>query len=209
MNEHSDADLVVLHTLRCVGAASTGRIAASVRRPTSLMAEDVLLDLAVRGLVTHDGGVFGGWRLTTAGRDADARWIADELERAGARDDVRAAYDDFLGLNQRTLEICSVWQVRSFDPLVLNDHTDRAYDGGVLRKLSAVDAQAQNLCAGLAGRLHRFSHYGSRLTSALERAERGELDQVTDSLDSYHTTWCQLHEDLLVTLGIDRDEPTR
>jgi hypothetical protein len=29
---------------------------------------------------------------------------------------------------------------------------------------------------------------------------------VADTLDSYHTVWFQLHEDLLVTLGISREE---
>lgn len=209
MNEHPDPDFIVLHTLRCCGAASTERLDASVGLLTSVDTEDTLLELAAQGLVNHDGGVFGGWRLTGAGRKADAEWIAAELECADARPDVHAAYGDFLDLNQRTLNICSAWQVRSFEPLVLNDHTDRAYDAGVLRRLTAVDAEAQAVCARLAARLRRFSHYGPRLASALDRARHGELDQVSDSLDSYHTVWFQLHEDLLVTLGIDRDESAR
>lgn len=209
MNEHPDPDFIVLHTLRCSGAASTERLAASVGPLTSADTEDTLLGLAARGLVTHDRGVFGGWRLTAAGHDADAEWIAVELTRADARTDVHAAYGDFLDLNQRTLDICSAWQVRSFEPLVLNDHTDRAYDTGVLRRLAAVDAQAQAVCARLAARLHRFSHYGPRLAAALDRARQGELDQVADSLDSYHAVWFRLHEDLLVTLGIDRDGAAR
>ena len=209
MEQRPDADLVVLHTLRCRGALSTEGVAAAVSRSGAIAVEDVLLDLATRGLVTHDGGVFGGWRLTGAGRDADAEWIALELERADARPDVQAAYDDFVDLNQRTLDICSAWQVRSFAPMVLNDHTDRTYDAGVLRRLATVDADAQAVCARLAARLHRFSHYGPRLASALDRARKGELDQVTDSLDSYHSVWFQLHEDLLATLGIDRDELAR
>lgn len=209
MNQHRDADFVVLHALRCCGAASTERLAASLGPLTSSDAEDVLLGLAARGLVTHDRGVFGGWRVTDAGLDVDARWVALELERADAGPEVQAAYDDFLDLNQRTLDICSAWQVRSFDPIVLNDHADKVYDAGVLRRLAKVDAQAQTVCARLAARLHRFSHYGPRLASALDRARRGELDQVSDGLDSYHSVWFQLHEDLLVTLGIERSKPAR
>lgn len=209
MNEHPDPDFIVLHTLRCRGAVSAERLTASVGPLTSGDTEDALLALATRGLVTHDGGVFGGWRLTDAGREADAEWVALELAHADARPAVHAAYGDFLDLNQRTLDICSAWQVRSFEPLVLNDHTDRAYDAGVLRRLATLDAQAQAVCARLAALLHRFSHYGPRLASALDRARQGDLDEVADSLDSYHSVWFQLHEDLLVTLGINRDESTR
>lgn len=204
MKDQHDADLVVLHMLRCCGSVSTERLSALVGPSTSIDVEDVILDLATRGLVTHGRGVFGGWQLTGAGRAADAEWIALELDRADVRAEVRAAYDDFLALNPRALDICSAWQVRSFDPLVINDHTDRRHDAGVLRRLATLDADAQAVCARLAARLHRFAQYGPRLASALDRARKGELDQVADGLDSYHTVWCQLHEDLLVTLGIDR-----
>lgn len=209
MHERPDAEVVTLHALRCCGTVSAERLGALIDTVTPGEAEDMLLGLAVRGLVTHGGGVFGGWQLTTAGRRADARWIAEELERADAGAGVRAAYHDFLELNQRALDICSAWQVRSFQPMVLNDHTDRVYDAGVLRRLRAVDAQAQSVCARLAAQLPRFSRYGPRLASALDRASSGELDQVTDSVDSYHTVWFQLHEDLLVTLGIERERPAQ
>ena len=54
--------------------------------------------------------------------------------------------------------------------------------------------------------LMRFGLYGTRLTAALERALAGNTAYVTDTLDSYHTVWFQLHEDLLVTLGISRED---
>lgn len=200
-----DAHLVVLHALRCGGAASTERVTANVGALLTGDAEDVLIDLASQGLVTHDRGAFGGWRLTDAGREHDARMITAELEAAGAAGTVRAAYDDFLALNQRTLDACSAWQLRSTDPVVLNDHTDRGYDAGVLRRLTAIDEEAQPICARLAARLDRFAPYGPRLARALDRAQRGDGAYVTDTLDSYHAVWFQLHEDLLVTLGISRE----
>jgi hypothetical protein len=75
----------------------------------------------------------------------------------------------------------------------------------VLERLIALDADAQALCARLGAVLQRFSHHGPRLAAALARARSGELDLITDSLDSYHSVWFQLHEDLLVTLTISRD----
>ena len=41
---------------------------------------------------------------------------------------------------------------------------------------------------------------------ALERSLGGENEFVSDSLESYHSAWFQLHEDLLVTLGITRED---
>jgi hypothetical protein len=52
----------------------------------------------------------------------------------------------------------------------------------------------------------RFALYGTRLTTALDRVLGGNPAYVADTLDSYHTVWFQLHEDLLVTLGISREE---
>jgi hypothetical protein len=201
----SDPDLVVLHTLRCCGFVSIQRLCELLGPIVTVDVEEVLLRLAGQGLVRNSGGAFGGWGLTDAGREVDAQWIALELDRAQGRRDVRTAYDDFLGLNQLTLDICGDWQIRkSEQPLVLNDHTDRVYDGSVLARLRSVNAAVQPICAALAARLERFAQYGPRLATALDRARHGELDQVTDSLDSYHAVWFQLHEDLLVTLGIPR-----
>lgn len=201
-----DPDLAVLHTLRCSGAMSLERLSDVVTRLVTADVEDVLLGLAAKGFVTRGGGPFGGWRLTDVGREQDARWIAVELDRAGARADLEAAYDDFMPLNRRVLDICGEWQIRSAAvPMVLNDHSDAAYDAGVLDRLTELDAAAQPVCARLAAPLLRFSHYGPRLAAALAAARAGAVDKVTDSLDSYHAVWFQLHEDLLVTLGRSRD----
>ena len=92
---------------------------------------------------------------------------------------------------------------------ILNDHIDSDYDAKVLSRLMHVDDVVQPICGELAGRLSRFGEYGTRLSGALERALTGETGYVADSLESYHAVWFQLHEDLLVTLGISRDDEKR
>ncbi|MEU9830366.1 transcriptional regulator [Streptosporangium sp. NPDC048047] len=197
-------DLRVLHALRCAGFADTARVAAV----TGLGESDVeseLIDLAVAGHVTYTAGVFGGWGLTEAGRAADARRITEELEAAGARTAVAVAYDRFLVLNPELLDICGAWQLRSTDDVpVVNDHTDLAYDARVLGVLTDLDRRAQRVCADLAAALPRFGRYGVRLAGALARVASGDLDHVTNDMESYHSVWFQLHEDLLATLGIPR-----
>ena len=200
----TSTDLLVLHALRCVGFAGLPRVAAA----SGLDEPDVeseLIDLAVAGLVTHEGGGFGGWGLTEAGWTADAARIAEELHAAGARAAVAGAYDRFLVLNPELLDICAAWQLRSIDGVVTaNGHTDPAYDARVLGRLTDLDQRAQGVCADLSAALPRFGRYRIRLAEALARARAGALDYVTDSFASYHIVWFQLHEDLLVTLGIPR-----
>ena len=44
--------------------------------------------------------------------------------------------------------------------------------------------------------------YRDKLTKALEKAEDGAIDWVSDArIESYHTQWFELHEDLIVHDG--------
>jgi hypothetical protein len=200
----TSTDLLVLHALRCIGFAGLARVAAATGFPESDV-ESELIDLAVAGLVTHLPGEFGGWGLTEAGRAVDAKRIADELEAAGTRTAVAAAYDGFRVLNPELLDLCTAWQTRPVDGAVAtNDHSDPVYDAGVLDRLTDLDQRAELVCAELSAAMLRFQRYRVRLTDALVRAMSGALEYVTDSTASYHTVWFQLHEDLLATLGIPR-----
>jgi len=197
-------DLVVLHALRCIGFASLERVAAATGL-TDSDTESELIDLAVAGLVTRVAGQFGGWGLTDAGRAADAERIADELETSGTRAAVAAACDDFLVLNPELLDLCTAWQTRTADGIrTPNDHTEPEYDARVLNRLTDLDRRADGVCTALSAALLRFERYRVRLSDALARAQSGAHAYVTESTESYHAVWFQLHEDLLATLGIPR-----
>ena len=200
----TSTDLLVLHALRCIGFAGLARVAAATGLPEA-DAESELIDLGTAGLVTHLAGDFGGWGLTEAGRAEDAERIAAELESAGARTAVAAAYDDFLVLNPELLDLCTAWQLRSAGGVMtMNDHTDRAYDARVLDRLANFDGRAEVVCVALSAALPRFRRYRDRLGDALARTRSGALEYLTESTESYHAVWFQLHEDLLATLGIPR-----
>lgn len=197
-------DLLVLHTLRVVGFCGVPRLAAALGAPEADV-ESGLIDLAVAGLVTRTAGEFGGWGLTDSGRAVDAQRTADELDAAGARAAVTAAFDDFLVLNPELLDLCTAWQLRSVDGVVVaNDHSDRSYDDRVLDRFTGFHERATVVCAALTAALPRFGHYRTRLTQALDLAAAGAPGYLTDDLASYHGVWAQLHEDLLATLGIPR-----
>jgi hypothetical protein len=55
--------------------------------------------------------------------------------------------------------------------------------------------------------LPRFAYYRTRLLAALEKAEAGNIQWVSSpTIESYHTLWFELHEDLLRLLGRLRSE---
>lgn len=158
------------------------------------------------GLVTEEYGVFGGWGITERGRAQDDEWLAVELDFAGARRTVSECYEAFMPLNTELLAACHDWQLRRIGHAdIPNDHRDPEYDAGVIDRLHRVDRSAQSLLMTLADTLSRFGTYQRRLTAALERVMAGDHSYFTDQVDSYHTIWFQLHEDLLTTLGMGRN----
>nr|WTA00148.1 transcriptional regulator [Streptomyces sp. NBC_00857] len=199
-----DTALLVLHALRCAGAAGLARL----HLVTGLDESDIeseLIDLGAEGLVTWLSGGLSAWMLTDAGRAAGAERITAELESAGAREAVTASYERFLVLNPELLDLCTAWQLRPLDGVLsANDHRDRAYDARVLDRFADLDGRAAAVRAELSAVLPRFGRYHVRLSGALGRAAAGELEYVADSTASYHTIWAELHEDLLTTLGVQR-----
>jgi hypothetical protein len=92
----------------------------------------------------------------------------------------------------------------------VNDHTDATHDAAAVAELAALDDAVQPIVADLADALGRFGGYGPRLAAALGKVQGGDGDWFTKpTIDSYHTVWFELHENLLATLGIERGaEPT-
>lgn len=202
----SEPTFLVLHGLRLKGFADAGAIAATSGL-TPEEVDKVLPTLQADELVLHRDGRITGWALTPAGRGRHAELLAAELEASSSRDKVDAAYRRFLEINNELLSVCTAWQLRSDgggEP-VPNDHADAAYDGQVIERLAEVDHAVAPVCDDLANVLERFDRYSDRLRSAVERVKAGETEWFTKPMiDSYHTVWFELHEDLLVTLGIER-----
>jgi hypothetical protein len=201
----SDPDLLVLHGLRLQGFAEADAVAAAV----GLDVDDVAKRLdgfEADGLVKHRAGRVSGWTLTGAGRAEGERRLADELDDAGAREAITTAYRRFLERNAEMLAVCTEWQLREVDGRqVVNDHADVAYDAAVVERLRDLDAHVQPVCGALAAELDRFGAYAARFANALAKLRAGDVDWFTKpTIDSYHTIWFELHENLLATLGVPR-----
>lgn len=207
-NSLFDPELLVLHGLRLIGFAET-RAIADVTGLDGDLVEDRLRRSEAGGHVAFRRGHRQGWVLTPEGRAAGADLLARELVASQARDTVERAYSRFVALNQAMLSVCTRWQVRQQDPLILNDHQDPAYDEAVVADLEEIDGAVQPICAQLLSVLPRFQRYGPGFANALMRLKSGDREWLTKpTIMSYHTLWFELHEDLLATLGLDRASET-
>jgi len=207
MSPSSQVRLHTLHGLRLKGLAEAAVLSEQSAVPLAEV-DAVLASAQADGLVLHRDGRMSGWMLTPDGRAAVAKLLAEEIDGSGARRAVEQAYERFLGLNAGLLGLCTDWQM--VDETTLNDHTDPAHDAAVIARLGEIDEHVQPVCTDLAAALDRFAGYGTRLSTARQQVQAGHVDWFTKpTIDSYHTVWFELHEDILATLGIERSREGR
>ena len=202
----SDPDLLIIHGLRVATRPTDTRELAQAVGLAPAVVDVRMADLVESGHARRRDGNMAGWVLTPEGRAHGEARIAEELDAAGEREAVADLYQRFLGVNQGFLSLCTDWQLREVDgEQVLNDHADASHDDSVVARLVEADVVVQSICVQLAERLARFDGYGRRFSDALGRVQAGEVEWFTrPMIDSYHTVWFELHEDLLATLGIER-----
>ncbi|MAT50932.1 MAG: hypothetical protein CMK32_07095 [Porticoccaceae bacterium] len=145
-----------------------------------------------------------GWRLTPVGRKVTADLIAQERESLDA-DAVSAVYEAFCTVNDELKATITAWQMR--DAGTPNDHTDAAYDQSVIDRLAQVHEQAKPVLERITAVAPRLNHFAERLDRALAKVQDGDHTFVARPiLDSYHTVWFELHEDLMAIAGLTRAE---
>lgn len=169
-------------------------------------AEERLTRLVDDGLATfRDKGRVQGFTLTSAGTEALDGLLTDEGLRGD--EELLDAYDRFLLVNQRVLRVCSDWQVRREGGVEEpNDHSDPSYDASVIDRLVELNGSARTVLDRKAARAERFGTYRARLDTCVERLVDGDTKAFTAPLaESYHTVWFELHQDLLLTLGLERE----
>ena len=191
------ARLLVLHGLRIKGFATHERIAELVGLDHGVLTQQ--LDGLLREELVRFVPARSLWQLTPAGRDHHRELLAD----AGSETEgLRHPYDSFLELDGQFKQLCTDWQMRDGEP---NDHLDADYDAACISRLVALHDDARSVVDALAGAVRRIGRYGPRLTSACERVVGGDVKAFTGVLcGSYHDVWMELHEDLILLLGIER-----
>jgi hypothetical protein len=200
----SDPRLLVLHGLRLKGFAAADDV-ADVVRIAPVEVSQHLEDFQNANLVLYREGRLTGWALTPAGRSEHERLLAEELNANGCRQTVEDAYRRFLTLNPELLTVCTAWQMK--DEATLNTHDDEHYDHEVIEQLADLHERIEPVLGDLESAFLRYATYRPRFGNALDRVRDGERDWFAKPMiDSYHTVWFQLHEDLLNTLGIERSK---
>ena len=144
----------------------------------------------------------GLWQLTADGREAYLTALEDDISRPGFREGLAEKYHRFLELNEIFKELCNDWQLRDGQP---NDHSDESYDQDCIKRLAVLDDEAQPICQAFAEVAKRYGGYATRLTASRTALENGDVRMLTGVMcGSYHDVWMELHEDLILSQGIDR-----
>lgn len=198
------ADLPLLMALRVQGVTSTDRAGAALC-VTADAAAARLAALADGELAAERTGRITGFTLTQQGLDELNKLIA--AEGLCGNKALLECYDRFLQLNDRVLRVCADWQLRRDGGVeVPNDHTNPDYDSSVIDRLAELHARARVCLERVAGCAPRFAPYGARLDSCVDQLRAGDRLAFTAPLaESYHTVWFELHQDLLLTLGLERE----
>jgi hypothetical protein len=196
----SDHRFQVLHALRIKGFAKSDvlsdlsglHVAKVDEHLADLQGAELVLFREARAL----------WQLSPKGREHHGQQLAADVGQAGFRDALEAPYENFLKLNEEFKALCGDWQLRDGTH---NDHSDEAYDAAVIARLLDLDRRAQPIVAAWGGNVVRFSPYAPRLAEASVKVAGGTNQLFTGVMcGSYHDIWMELHEDLILSLGIDR-----
>src|SRR5207253_1780150 len=92
------------------------------------------------------------------------------------------------------------------NPQTPNDHSDVDYDRGALHRLRELHSNARAWLTPLEAAAPRLAIYRLRLDRAIERLDTGDTKYVASPrVDSYHSVWFELHEDLIQLAGRTRE----
>jgi hypothetical protein len=200
MANPSSPSFRTLHSLRIKGFATVDTL-------VDMTGEDpAVVQQHLDGLAAAERAQFrearGLWQLTAAGRESHAADLRADVAGVLPNADLDEAYGRFLAINGQFKELCGAWQLFNGQP---NDHSSAEYDAAVIENLSHLHASAEPTIKAFGEVLDRMAGYGPRLESVLVRILDGESNMFTGVMcGSYHDVWMELHEDLILTKGLDR-----
>jgi hypothetical protein len=195
------SELTVLQAVRLKGRIGEEDLVATLGEDPADVAT-TLAQLTDAGLLVHNKTL----RLSPEGRERLNVLLAEE--RSGIDQNVLAkSYDDFRAVNNTFKALVSDWQIRDGQP---NPHDDADYDAGVLGRLDGVHEQVLPIIAIVTTLVPRLSTYGEKLDAALAKVKAGDTIWLARPIiDSYHTVWFELHEELIAASGLTREEEAR
>ena len=161
--------------------------------------------------LTGSGLLVGGatLRISLSGRARLETLLAEEREGVDQAA-MAAAYDDFRAVNADFKSLVTDWQLKGGPGGAPNAHDDPDYDAALLARLDEVHARVRPIIEAAAEQLPRLKAYAAKLLAALSKVKDGDTAWLTRPLvDSYHTVWFELHEELILAVGLTREEAAR
>lgn len=192
--------LIALRVKGFVKAATLAEVGQASSEATEAMLQSLVAD----GLAESTKL---GVRLTPKGvAGADSQFASEHASLD--RDWMHQLYERFCVENDAYKKLVTDWQMREVDGnRVVNDHSDSEYDAGLLNQLAALHPRIVSIVQELQERLPRIGGYVHRFGRALQRVQSGEAKYMTAPIiDSYHTVWFELHQELINLLGTTRAE---
>ena len=182
----------------------TPEAAAEILATTAETALVILDRLVEAGTAEQAAGAF---RLTAAGKE-EARAALDRERQEWGDANAATALDSFIGYDRRVKETVTAWQMRDANgEQQVNDHSDAAYDASVLDGLNVVHREVGEWLDAQSESVSRFGDYRRRLDLAMSAVNAGDHRYVASPrVDSYHSAWFELHEELILLAGSSRAE---
>lgn len=195
---------LILHGLAIKKYADAAAVAGIIGMDPDRVAA-VLKENIARGRVVETNGKYSLSPTTRVSLTGDYSRFCSDLRQ---NQDFVRTYEEFERVNTALKTLITDWQIMEVaGSSVANDHSDKAYDSRIIDRLGNLHERADRILEKFAGHLPRLQIYRDKLTHALEHAEDGAIEWVSDAkIESYHTLWFELHEDLLCMLGRTRSE---
>jgi pyruvate,orthophosphate dikinase len=134
---------------------------------------------------------------TAAGRDRIAADVAEVVARHGPR--FAGLLDRFQRPDRELKQIVTAYQLGPDGP-----------DGAAIRRIhEMITGEATAIISAAAAVVPRLERYGARLDAALAQLASGDARYLAHpAVDSIHTIWFELHEELIRLAGTDRATET-
>jgi hypothetical protein len=199
----TEADFTVLSALLMKKIATAGVLADC----SGLAVDEVSRTLAE---LESAGAIFlaeGNAMSTPAGTDM-VKEYADRAYGALRGEEFERWHLRFEPLNRQFLAAITAWQMVDLGgSKVPNDHADREYDDGVRARIEGIVEKMTRLLDQLGAHVPRLRRYGERLNAAIEKTYAGDQRFISDvTVDSLHSVWFEMHEDVLLVLGKERND---
>ncbi|MGC2655792.1 MAG: MarR family transcriptional regulator [Mycobacterium sp.] len=195
------AELAGLQAVRLKGRVSLAALTDTLDEDPAAVNHTVER-LTGAGLLVHDKTL----RLSGEGRARLAELLAAERRHVD-RAALINAYNEFRAVNAEFKAAVTDWQLKAGEP---NSHDDANYDAAIVARIDSVHRRVLPTLAAVAAQLPRLSSYSVKLQQALDKVKAGDTTWLTRPIvDSYHTVWFELHEELIAAAGLTREAEAR